>query len=217
MKFLFEILKFLCILVLPFILLIRGAVYVHDKYDLLPWISLLSGVAMASIVLFLYFNIVYGRLSGKLGSWAAIKKRGFLAFILVLFYAGHGLFYFSGSNFKSKALSSEIREVHPILRLSISTLIHIDKDLIVTDAQRLPEDYRKMGLKSKQNSLHYRQSNGYTHALDIRTNSRHEFRNQLVRFYFKAMGFNTLRHSGSGTTGDHLHVSLKSHDRPYAI
>ena len=217
MKFIFEIFKIACILLLPFVLLIRGAVYIHDNYALLPWISLLAGVGMASAIIFLYFNLVYGKLSGKLGSWGAIKWKGWLAFLLVVFYAIHGLFFFSGSNLKGKELNSEIMEVHPILRLSVSTLIHLDKDLIITDAQRVPEDYRKMGLKSKTNSLHYKQSNGYTHALDIRTNSRHEFRNKLVKFYFKAMGFNTLRHSGNGTTGDHLHISLKSHDRPYAI
>ena len=84
----------------------------------------------------------------------------------------------------------------------------------MTDANRQPEDYRKMGLKSKKNSLHYQQSNGFVHAFDVRTKNRSWLRNGLLQLYFKAMGFNTLRHGG---TGDHLHISLKSRDRPCAI
>jgi len=128
----------------------------------------------------------------------------------------HGIFYFSGNNLTNKQLKSEILDVHPIVRLSVSTLIHIDKELIITDADRRPEDYRRMGLKTKAHSLHYQQSNGYSHALDIRTRNRNEVHNFLVKNYFRVMGFRTLRHSGSGTTGDHLHISLMSHDRPYA-
>ena len=103
--------------------------------------------------------------------------------------------------------------MHPILRLSVSTLVYIDKDLIITDAKRLPEDYKKMGLREKGHSLHYKQNNGYAHALDLRTNNRSKIRNFLIRSYFRLMGFNTHRHVG---TSDHLHISLMSHDRPYA-
>ena len=114
---------------------------------------------------------------------------------------------------KNTSLKKEITKVHPILRLSISTITYLDNGLIITDANRQPEDYRKMGLKTKKHSLHYKQKNGYAHALDLRTQGRSEWRNALIRGYFWLMGFNTLRHGG---TGDHLHVSLLSHDRPYA-
>jgi len=70
-----------------------------------------------------------------------------------------------------------------------------------------------MGLKSKNHSLHYRQSNGYAHAMDLRTNGRSEVRNFMTQTFFRLMGFKTLRHIG---TADHLHVSLVSHDRPNA-
>ena len=85
---------------------------------------------------------------------------------------------------------------------------------MITDANRVPEDYRKMGLKSKSRSLHYRQKNGFVHAIDIRTKGRSEFRNFCLKWYFRLMGFNVLRHGG---TGDHLHVSLFSHDSPGAL
>ena len=153
------------------------------------------------------------RIYGEFGDRNSIKRRGGLAMIIVLLYCIHGIFYLSGNNMKSNSLEKEITKVHPILRLSVSTIVHLDKKLIITDANRLPEDYRKMGLKTKKHSLHYKQSNGYAHALDLRTQGRSEWRNALVKGYFWLMGFNTLRHGG---TGDHLHVSLMSHDRPYA-
>lgn len=100
-----------------------------------------------------------------------------------------------------------------MLRLAVSTLIHIDKELIITDADRQPEDYKKMGLKSKKLSLHYKQNTGYSHALDLRTSGRPIWKNLIVQNYFRLMGFRTLRHVG---TADHLHVSLMSHQNPYA-
>ena len=52
------------------------------------------------------------------------------------------------------------------------------------------------------------------HAVDLRTKGKSELRNKLVSWYFRMMGFNTLRHVG---TADHLHVSISSHDRPRGI
>lgn len=188
----------------------------HEQYSLSPWICILGGTLFTVILLFIYFSFIYGSLSGKFGDKGSIKRRGLIAFLIVVLYAFHGLFYIGNKNLKNDSLKSEVLDVHPILRLSVSTLIHIDKELIITDADRAPEDYKRMGLESKGHSLHYKQSNGYSHALDIRTNHRNELRNILVRGYFQLMGFRTLRHSDSATTGDHLHVSLMSHDRPYA-
>ena len=132
----------------------------------------------------------------------------------MLGYALHGILFFSDANAKSKTVQKEFTSLHPILRLSTSTILYLDNELIMTDANRVPEDYQKMGLKSKKRSLHYKQSNGYVHAMDIRTNGRSEIRNFLLKTYFQLMGFNVLRHGG---TGDHLHVSLKSFDSPGAI
>jgi hypothetical protein len=70
---------------------------------------------------------------------------------------------------------------------------------------RQPEDYERMGLSTNGASLHYRQADGYAHAVDLRTRGRSPGRNILIRLYFEAMGFDTLRHVG---TADHLHVSL---------
>lgn len=133
--------------------------------------------------------------------------------VFLLMYCGYALFYVSGANVKSPAVASEYKSLHPILRLGISTVIFIDPSLLITDADRRPEDYDRMGLKRKLQSLHYRQNNGYVHAVDIRTNDRSSLRNWLLKIYFRSMGFNVLRHGG---TADHLHVSLYSRQSPYA-
>ncbi len=186
MTLIFQIVKTILLLILPFLLLLKGAVYTHVHYNLSPWLSILCGILSTAFVLFIYFSFLYGKISGRFGGEGVIKRRALIAFIVVLGYCGHGIFYFSGNNFKSGEVQKEISKVHPILRLSVSTLAHLDKDLIITDANRLPEDYKKMGLKKKKHSLHYRQSSGYAHALDLRTKNRSEFKNKLVEYYFWA-------------------------------
>lgn len=207
------IIKLFFFLIFPFILLIRLSVYFHVEQQLIPWAAIGGGILYTTILLFFYFTFFHGKFLSRHREGPSIKSRFLWAFGIVFLYSAHGLFYFSGNNLKSDGLRKEMLDVHPILRLSVSTLIHLDKGLIITDADRLPEDYKKMGLRSKKESLHYKQSNGYAHAIDIRVNGRNEVRNFLIKYYFKLMGFNTIRHGG---TGDHLHVSLKSHDRPWA-
>lgn len=211
---LFFILKTIVILVLPFIFLIRGAVYMHEHLQAYPGMAILGGAVATIILLLFYFAIFYGRLTGKLGNRNAFKFKMLFALLLVGAYCVHALSFLSKNNAKTTEVQQEYRSLHPILRLSISTILFVDKDLILTDASRLPEDYRKMGLKTKKQSLHYKQKNGYAHAFDVRTKGHSGVRNFLLEWYFKLMGLNTLRHGG---TGDHLHISLKSHDRPGAI
>ncbi len=211
LKILGSIIELVSIIIFPFVVLIRTAVYLHVEEKLIPWACIAGGVSFTAILIFLYLTIFYGRLSKK--NRPSFKTKFLVAFFIVGIYSAHGLFYISSDNFKSADLRDEIRKVHPILRLSVSTIAHLDKKLIITDGDRQPEDYIKMGLPSKKHSLHYKQSNGYAHAIDLRTNGRYELRNFFVRIYFKLMGFQTLRHVG---TDDHLHVSLKSHDRPYS-
>ena len=211
---LYKIFKVVLLITLPFILLIRGSVFLHTQYELYPWISLAGGAIATIILLALYFSFMYGKVTGKRGGKGAFKRRSAIAMFFVIGYCLHGLFVLNASNIKHKEIQSEYRSLHPILRMSVSTILFLDKSLIITDAQRAPEDYKKMGLKTKRRSLHYKQTDGFSHAIDIRTNGRTEIRNFLLKSYFSLMGFNTLRHGG---TGDHLHISLKSFDSPGAI
>ena len=89
--------------------------------------------------------------------------------------------------------------------VALSTIVLVDPDLVVTDMGRVPESYRRMGLPVNHRTKHYRQSDGWVHAVDLRTRGRGEIRNRVVQLYFWSMGFSTLRHVG---TADHLHVQL---------
>ena len=214
MKYIVFLIKVVILLLLPFLILIRGSVYLHMKYAFHPTFSLLGGVVLTAILLFLYFSIVYLKINNKVGNNSRIKSRAILAFLLVAVFTIHGMSFFNTENLKNKALASEISELHPILRLASSTLTFLDKKLVVTDASRIPEDYTKMGLKTPRTSLHYPQKDGYAYAVDIRTNGRSELINKVSEFYFQLMGFRTLRHKG---TEDHLHISLYCHHQKKAI
>lgn len=206
--------KFLLILTLPFVLLIRGAVYLHIHHQLFPSVSIIGGMVLAILVVIVYLVFIYGYTTGYWTSFETLKKIAWIALFLVGAYALYGLLFIAKQNAKTSTIQQQYTQLHPILRLSISTVLFLDRDVIITDAQRQPEDYKKMGLSSKKRSLHYPQKSGYVHAVDIRTKGHSEIRNFLLKGYFYAMGFNTLRHIG---TGDHLHVSLLSHDYPRGI
>jgi len=208
-----KILRVVLIIVLPFFILIRGSAFIHNRHDLGAWMSLGGGALITTFLLFIYMSFIYRRFTKKFGDSDNLKRRGLFALALVVLYCGYGLFFISTDNFKNPALKSEISDLHPLLRLGVSTFILIDKDMIITDASRVPEDYRKMGLKTARNSLHYQQKDGYAYAIDLRTNNRNEFRNRLMQLYFNILGFSTLRHIG---TDDHLHISLHCHYRPGA-
>jgi len=199
------------LLVLPFFLLIRGSVFLHEQYAWPAWFALLGGVVMSATVLFLYILYFQGRFTGALG---AFRSTFILAFALVLVYCLPAVLYLSAAHAKHESVRQEFTRLHPVLRLGVSTLTVLDSRLIITDADRVPEDYPKMGLPVNVYSLHYRQSSGYAHAVDLRTKGHGFIRNGLVQVYFRMMGFNTLRHVG---TDDHLHVSIMSHDRPDGI
>ncbi|MFV1981287.1 MAG: hypothetical protein ACC655_09060, partial [Rhodothermia bacterium] len=126
--------------------------------------------------------------------------------ILVAIYVGYTAMYISAANVKTDDVRATYTSLHPLLRLGVSTFMLADQEVVMTDAQRQPEDYARMGLPVNEGSLHFRQDgSGYVHAVDLRTNGRGEWKNFLMTLYFKIAGFRTLRHTG---TADHLHVSL---------
>lgn len=214
LKFLFNLFKIILLFLLPFIALIRGAVFLHEQYELYAWFALLGGMIASAFLIFIYIVYFRGAVTGRLDSAKSMKRQYVLALAVVGVYCIPGVLFISAANAKYSAVQEEFRELHPILRLGVSTIIWLDNGLVITDGARKPEDYSRMGLARKRHSLHYQQSDGYAHAIDIRTIKQANSRNWLIERYFRLMGFNTLRHVG---TADHLHVSIKSHDRPGGI
>ncbi|MGH1364429.1 MAG: hypothetical protein ACRBF0_12795 [Calditrichia bacterium] len=211
---LYTIFKYALLLTAPFIVLIRGGVYLYEAWYLPHWLALLGGVLLSALLLFIYLTWIYGSVAGRIGSQTALTTRYAIVLLFVLGYALNGLLFLADGNAKHPAVQEEYNSLHPILRLGIGTIVFFDEGVVITDANRKPEDYKQMGLPTKSRSLHYKQSSGYSHAIDIRVNDRGFFRNAITKGYFNLMGFNTLRHGG---TADHLHVSLSSRDIPGGI
>ncbi len=168
-------------------------------------ISLLISGAVTAVLLAIYFSVFYGRITKKKTKIKYLRRRFMITFFLVGIFTLYGIVNLSDANAKSSQVKKEFTELHPILRLGTSIVFLFDRKAIMTDGSRVPEDYKKMGLSTNSSSLHYKQKTGFVHAIDLRTNGRGELRNKALVWYFKSMGFQTLRHVG---TADHLHVAL---------
>lgn len=189
--------------ILPFFLLIRLSVYLNLSHGFSAWPSLMGGIAGTILLLLaclfiLSINVENKRLMMKFGTLCIST--------MVLGYCLFSLFYLSGVHAKNEEVQDVYRSLHPILRVAVSTVTLADNDLVITDIERMAEDYGKMGLPVNQTSFHYRQASGYVHAVDIRTLDRGFIRNALLRGSLEVMGFRTIRHVG---TADHLHVELR--------
>ncbi len=190
------------IALLPFVALVRSAVMLYAQRGLPTWLAIAAALGITAGILTAYAGLASLLFTGKVHLGAAFK---WIAIPLVTLYAGYTLVYLSSENAKSEEVRAYYRTLHPILRTAVATLILADRDLVITDMSRSPEQYRAMGLPTAEASAHYTQATGYVHAIDLRTIHRPAWRNWLVRSYFRLMGFQTLRHVG---TADHLHVSL---------
>jgi len=195
-------LRVLVIIALPFVVLVRGAVFFYEHGHVPTWLALLVAGPLTVGLVTVYASRLSRALTGRnrallLGKWVALP--------LVVFYCGYSLLYLSRVNAKPE-VRAYYTSVHPLLRLALSTWILVDPDIVVTDMRRAREDYPRLRLPVNETSLHYRQADGWVHAVDLRTAGRGGLRNLLVRAYFWAMGFDTLRHMG---TADHLHVELR--------
>ena len=193
----------LFLVVFPFFLLIRFSVYLNLTYGLGAWTSLGGGILATIVLLCVYLLLISYKVANKK---LLIKIGGIGIGTMVMGYCLFSLFYLSSVNAKSADVQSVYRSMHPVLRVAVSTVTLADNDLVITDIERIEEDYGRMGLPVNQTSLHYRQESGYVHAVDIRTLDRGFIRNALLRGSFEVMGFRTIRHVG---TADHLHVELR--------
>ena len=186
----------------PFVVLIRGAVWLYADHGFSPWIALGVAVVATSALLMGYAAALTRRMSGS-WSWSIWSRRVIAA--LVASYAVYAVAYLAADHAKSDEVRSQYHALHPLLRVAASTLILMDPEAVVTDLARHPADYSRMGLPIERSSSHYIQADGYSHALDLRTVGRPWWRNIGAEVYFRVMGFETLRHAG---TADHLHVYL---------
>ena len=194
------------IVFLPFIVLMRVALFVYQHEWPVP-LALGMGFLAAFCVLFLYVTWAYFWVAGGDAPYHARTAwtKALVVLVVLGLFQGYVLLSPDPAHVKSDAVHAEYSRLHPLLRTSLATMILVDEHLLITDLSRHPSDYEAMGLPTNPRSLHYPQADGYVHAVDLRTKGHYEIRNLLMRGYFAALGFRTLRHVG---TADHLHVAL---------
>jgi hypothetical protein len=189
------------IVALPFVVLVRASVYGY--LHLLPtWPALAGGAMLTLLVVAAYTAWLSRRFTGR-ARFTAMTK--WVAVPLVVGWCAYTLLFLASVNAKTDEVRGYYGALHPLLRVALSTVILADGRLVVTDLGRVPEDYARMGLHLNDGTLHYRQRDGWVHAVDLRTRGRSEIENRAVQAYFWVMGFDTVRHVG---TADHLHVEL---------
>ena len=194
--------KLVLVALLPFLALVRVAVFLYEHEGWPTALALASGTACTVAVVTAYGAWVWHRLTGQV-RLALVARRVALPFVVA--YCVYALVYLSSANAKSDHVRAYYASLHPLLRVGLSTLIVFDRDAVITDLARRPEDYRTMGLPSNDGSLHLVQRDGYAHAAALRTAGHGFVKNRLVQLYLWSLGFDTLRHTG---TADHLHVEL---------
>ncbi len=191
---------------LPFVTLVGGSVWSYSLLGLPTWGALALAILLTAACLTMFGVRFSKALSGRyrvpriglrMGMWIALP--------IVAAYCGYALLFLARENAKTDAVRAYFTSVHPILRIALGTAILADPAIVLTETVRRPTDYRGLRLPASENSLHYRQRDGYVHAIDLRTAGRSRIRNAATRAYFTLMGFKTLRHVG---TADHLHISL---------
>jgi len=196
------------IIALPFAVLVRGSVFIYQHGQTSVWLAVLTAAFLTGGVVTAYAVWLARKFTSRGGSGGRaliMPLAKWVALPLVVFYCGYSLVYLASVNAKSEPVRAYYRSVHPLLRLALSTLILVDRDMLITDSGRLPEDYGRMGLPTNSRTRHYKQADGWIHAVDLRTTGRGVIKNCGVQFYFWLMGFETRRHVG---TADHLHVEL---------
>lgn len=195
------IVKATVIVALPFLVYVRASVELYAR-GVTPWLAVAFGALLMMGVVVGYAVWLSRRHSGRDRLLAAMR---WVAFPTVAAWCAFAVFHLSSTNAKSDDVRRYFSEVHPVLRVALATAILADQSMVVTDLGRVPADYSRMGLPVNDRTKHYRQANGWVHAVDLRTNERWEIRNRVLQLYFWTMGFDTLRHVG---TADHLHVQL---------
>ncbi len=195
--------KILAVVAFPFVLYVRTSVFLYAQAGT-PWLAVSGGIALTLVVVTAYATWLVHGIFGK-KDLASLARRvvapivaGWLVFSLV---------FLARVNAKTDDVRAWYSALHPVLRVAVSTAIIIDRDMVITDMQRVAVDYPRMGLPVNQRTRHYIQSDGWVHAVDLRTNGRSVLRNRALQLYFWSMGFSTTRHVG---TADHLHVQLRS-------
>ncbi len=191
---------------LPFVTLVGGSIWTYRLLGVPTW----GALALAASLTAASLTFVALRLAKSILGRYRMRRIGMrmgmrIALPVVAIYSAYSLLYLARENAKSDDVRAYFTSVHPLLRIALGTALLADRSIVLTETARTAADYGRMGLPRREQSLHFRQPDGYVHAVDLRTAGRSWLRNAAMRAWFSLMGLRTLRHVG---TADHLHVSL---------
>src|SRR5882672_8756026 len=158
------VLKVVLIIALPFAVLVRGSVFIYEHGTRSVWLAvatagILSGGVITAYAVWIARRFMKRGVRG--GRALAIPVAKWVALPLVLFYCGYSLLYVASVNAKSAPVRAYYGALHPLLRLGLSTAILVDRDILITDTGRVPEDYGRMGLPANSRTRHYKQADGW--------------------------------------------------------
>jgi cation transport ATPase len=191
------------VIALPFFVYVRASVFLYSSFGWPPWLAVGGAITLVLALVSLYATWLARRVTATA---RASQLARLVAVPMVAAFLLYSLAFLARVNAKTDDVQSYYWSLHPVLRVAVSTVMIIDQTAVITDMQRAPQDYARMGLKVNNRTRHYMQADGWVHAVDIRTKGRGEPRNLALQLYFWSMGFSTLRHIG---TADHLHVQLR--------
>ncbi len=191
------------LVLLPFIVLIKGAVISYDN-GFSTTVAVLIG-SIGTFIVILVYLVAIDRMSRRRRFRIPVWVKLTVAGAIVVGFSANALFVLADQNVKSRKIAKGFTKVHPILRIGVSTWSVFDPGLVITDMTRKRKDYHRMHTRVYNKSMHFTQADGYVHAIDLRTKRRSRIRNWITQTVFRMMGFGTLRHNG---TADHLHVQL---------
>jgi len=190
------------VLSLSFFVLVRGSMYAYQSMGWGTWSSIGLGLCGTVLIFSPYLAWLWTRITGE------DRIRQFLPRALIALVAGYsmyGLLYLSAGNSRDPELRDQYASLHPLIRLGASSYFLFDRNGVVTDLERTPEDYLARGLPMNETTLHFKLEDRYVRAMDLRTAGRSTRRNSVTATYFRLMGFRSLHHVSAA---DHLHISL---------
>ena len=190
------------LIILPFFILIRTAVYLNLNEAWNSWTSLGGGMLATVVFLTILMFIIFRKVKSKK---MLFQIGASSVSMLVGGFTIYGLMYLNSVNAKTESVQEVYKSLHPILRIAVASVTLAENELVITDIKRTQDDYINMGLTPLQSSMHYVQEDGFVHAIDLRTIGHSELRNNSLELSLKLLGFKTIRHVG---TADHLHVAL---------
>lgn len=148
-----------------------------QRYDALGWVAV--GASSAAICVSIWSACLWRRLTGR----DRLRQIGVrVALPVVATFCLYSAGWLARANAKTREIASRWSDLHPNLRVAIGTARLADSDFVITEISRSSTDYDRMGLRRVSSSLRYEQTDGWGHAVDLRTRGRSEFRNHGLRY-----------------------------------